>query len=76
MPSWYLAVDMQLYVVCVITGYIMSKSRKVGYVVLGLLLGAALVIPGVVTYYHGLDATLRFYIKWVQPFVNTTIYFP
>ncbi|XP_014281988.1 nose resistant to fluoxetine protein 6 [Halyomorpha halys] len=74
LPSWYLAVDMQMFIVCVIIGYIMSKLKKFGYFLLGCSLMISLLIPSVVVFYKGYEPILKLYINFVRNYRNEDDY--
>ncbi|CAH1394210.1 unnamed protein product [Nezara viridula] len=74
LPSWYLAVDMQMFIICVIIGYIMSKLKKLGYFLLGLSLTISLIIPSVVVFYKGYEPILKLYINFVRNYRNEDDY--
>lgn len=77
--SWYLACDMQLFVVGMLAIYVLWRWPKVGYALVALLLVASIAIPFYVTYvgrYHG---SLKFYSSTLlnDPFSNdqfSTVY--
>ncbi|BES90249.1 nose resistant to fluoxetine protein 6-like [Nesidiocoris tenuis] len=62
-PSWYLAADMQLYVVCTICGYVLWLHRKTGLTLLYVVTIVSILVPGVVIYQKSYNGVFLFYFE-------------
>ncbi|XP_046392267.1 nose resistant to fluoxetine protein 6-like [Ischnura elegans] len=72
--SWYLAADMQLFIVSVPLVYLLIKKPEMGRITLWIFLVASLVIPFCVVYYHHLDPILLTYSKSLRDFGTNHTY--
>jgi hypothetical protein len=61
--SWYLACDMQLFVISVPIVALLWRRPRMGKLVLAMVIIASIVIPFVVTLLQQLDALLLLYMK-------------
>ncbi|XP_054260023.1 nose resistant to fluoxetine protein 6-like [Macrosteles quadrilineatus] len=70
--SWYLACDMQFFIIGMFATYILWKWPKLGYVVFGVLLTVSIAVPFYATYAGKYYGILRLYASslLVNPFKN------
>ncbi|XP_050440209.1 nose resistant to fluoxetine protein 6-like [Adelges cooleyi] len=61
--GYYISLLLQLMVIGMIVVYIYGKNRKIGTVVLALLISASLIIPFALTYYSKLDGLSKLNIS-------------
>uniref|UniRef100_A0A146LYJ6 Nose resistant to fluoxetine protein 6 n=1 Tax=Lygus hesperus TaxID=30085 RepID=A0A146LYJ6_LYGHE len=66
LPGWYLAVDMQLFVVAVLLGFCVSKWKVVEIPLLASFLTFSIAIPAIVTYIAGYPPILKFYLNYIH----------
>ncbi|XP_030766859.1 nose resistant to fluoxetine protein 6-like isoform X2 [Sitophilus oryzae] len=59
--TWYLAVDMQVFILGLIALFIINKYPKKMYHIFGIILTVSLIIPGIVAYVENHDILFRQY---------------
>lgn len=62
MVSWYVACDVQFFVVGVIIVYVYMKNNKYGVGLLGVMLSLSLLVPFFVTLIMKSDGILKVYL--------------
>ncbi|XP_014253522.1 nose resistant to fluoxetine protein 6-like isoform X2 [Cimex lectularius] len=73
-PSWYLAVDMQLFVICTVVGYVTLKNRKIVSAIISILLLASIALPAYVFYQGKYNAVIKFYLNYLPNYFHEEDY--
>ncbi|KAF6216961.1 hypothetical protein GE061_001312 [Apolygus lucorum] len=70
-PSWYLAMDMQLYIVCAICGYVMWVHKSTGLALLYTLTASSIILPGIVVFQKNYNGVYLFYFDDFRKLFST-----
>ncbi|XP_077301141.1 nose resistant to fluoxetine protein 6-like [Arctopsyche grandis] len=65
--TWYIPCDFHFFIMAVIASFILKKDswRKMGLIIMGIVLFISVLIPILITYFMKLDATLFFYYQFL-----------
>ncbi|XP_014246252.1 nose resistant to fluoxetine protein 6-like isoform X2 [Cimex lectularius] len=80
-PSWYMAVDVQLYIFCSVLGYVLYKHRNTGIAILLVSAVVAFVVPGLQVIINRYESVTVFYVRnfefWFgdKQFIDTYMHF-